>query len=284
MSNILFHIIILLCKWYNNFLEEKEEHYDFKGEKIDEIYKKIKHIHGKIYNILYNCIKYIIMSFITFLLVITILGFPFLYFIEYCYKFIIINLNILKYAFKKFLSKNNMVSIPKIRLKIILDLDNTLIYSSQTKNDLSLKYFKIKDYYVYKRPNLEQFLYTLSEIADLYLYTSSNEDYANEILNKIDTNHVIKNKFYRNNCLLINNEFIKDVNNLSNFTYDPNYLLIIDDNLNCYRNFHDNIIQIKSWKGEKNDVYLCEIESNLKNLCEYNYNAIDIAKEINFFL
>ena len=283
MSNIQNYISILLMKCYNNFLDEKEEHYDYNGERIEQIYRRIRHIHGKIYNLLFECFKYILSLIITFLLVINFIGTPFLYIIEYCYKFIIINLNLLKYAFKKFLSKNNMVDIPKIRLKIILDLDNTLIYASQTKlNNLSLRYFRIRDYYVYKRPNLEKFLFTLSEIADLYLYTSSNEEYAKAILNIIDTNKVIKNKFYRNNCLNIDNEFIKDVNNLSNFNYDPNYLLIIDDNINCYKNFHDNIIQIKSWKGEENDDYLNEILSNLKNLCEYNYNAIDIAKEINF--
>ena len=284
MSNIQIYINILLSKWYNNFLDEKEEHYDFNGENIDQIYKKIKHIHGKIYNLLYKSLKYILILVITLLLVITFLGSPFLYFIEYCYKFIIINLNLLKYAFKKFLYKNNITNIPKkVRLKIILDLDNTLIYASQT-NNFSLNYFRIRDYYVYKRPNLENFLLSLSEIADLYLYTSSNEEYANEILNIIDSRHLIKKRFYRQNCLFINNEFIKDVNNLSNFNYDPNYLLIIDDNFNCYRNFHDNIIQIKSWKGEINDDFLYKIQSNLKRLCEYNYNAIDIAKEINFFL
>ena len=53
MSNIQIYINILLSKWYNNFLDEKEEHYDFKGENIDQIYKQIKHIHGKIYNLLY---------------------------------------------------------------------------------------------------------------------------------------------------------------------------------------------------------------------------------------
>ena len=283
MTNIQNSIIILLSKWYNIFLDENEEHYDYNGERIEQIYIRIKNIHGKIYNFIYNCFKYISILIISILVVINFLGFPIFYFFENCYKFIRINFNLFKYAFKKFLSKNNMVNIPKVRLKIILDLDNTLIYSVQNRNQ-SLKCFRIKDYYVYKRPGLENFLFSLSGIADLYLYTSSNKEYANEIIQKIDPHHLIKNKYYRNNCLCIDSEYIKDVNNLSNFTYDPNYLLIIDDNINCYRNFQDNIIQIKSWKGEVNDDYLYKIQSNLKKLCEYNYNALDIAREINFFL
>ena len=67
----------------------------------------------------------------------------------------------------------------------MLDLDNTLIHSLKKEpTDGDPEAFFIKDaigedqIYVYKRPNVDQFLLDLSKIADVHIFTASQKDYA----------------------------------------------------------------------------------------------------------
>ena len=67
-------------------------------------------------------------------------------------------------------------------MNLVLDLDNTLIYSTLNKID------EIKDYillhkriYVYKRPYLHKFLNETSQFCDISVYTSAVKEYADQI-------------------------------------------------------------------------------------------------------
>ena len=163
------------------------------------------------------------------------------------------------------------------KLKIILDLDNTLIYSTVQKIDKLQNGILIDNkFYVYKRPHLDNFLSTLSEFCDLAVYTSSTQEYADKVLSFIDKHNLIHEKFYRHNCIYSNNKYFKDV---MKFNFQNKKLLIIDDNPKCYLNMKDNIIQIKFWNGDAKDDSLLKIKNIIKSF--YSSGKFSIGQIIN---
>jgi TFIIF-interacting CTD phosphatase-like protein len=70
---------------------------------------------------------------------------------------------------------------------LILDLDETLIYSIETplarKPD-----FLVEPYFIYKRPNLDNFIATCFEWFDVAVWTSSGAEYATAIVAAIFPN------------------------------------------------------------------------------------------------
>jgi len=118
------------------------------------------------------------------------------------------------------------------KITLILDLDNTLIFSSVNKIE-NAKNYAIMDnkFYVYKRPHLDIFLNTLSQLCDIYIYTAATKEYADKIIDYIDKNKIISNRFYRHDCLNMSNVYYKDV---SRYNFEEKKLIIIDDSPHCH--------------------------------------------------
>ena len=155
------------------------------------------------------------------------------------------------------------IKSPLCKLKIILDLDNTLIYSTFSKRDSLPNGICIDDkLYVYKRPYLDIFLQTLSKFCELVIYTSSTQEYADKVLNFIDSNQLIHEKLYRQNCIYVDNKYFKDV---TKYEESKNKILIIDDNPKCYLGMKDNILPIKFWNGDEKDDSLLKIKNIIRN-------------------
>lgn len=124
------------------------------------------------------------------------------------------------------------------RLTLVVDLDNTLIYSS-TKKIAKMKNYTLIDgrFYVYKRPHLESFLSTLSQYCELVIYTAGTKEYADKVIDHIDKNSVISRRFYRNNCRQVENMWFKDFSRLEP---DNKNVIIIDDLPDCHTSFQGN--------------------------------------------
>lgn len=92
-------------------------------------------------------------------------------------------------------------------LTLVLDLDETLVHCTKEKPAQTCDFeeifveFKgkktIEKYYLIKRPFLEHFLEGLSKFFTLMVFTSSQQEYADTILNRIDYKRNIKKRFYR---------------------------------------------------------------------------------------
>lgn len=50
------------------------------------------------------------------------------------------------------------------------------------------------------RPLLKEFLEAVSEIFEIYIYTAGNKNYADLVLDTIDSKSVIQKRFYRDCC------------------------------------------------------------------------------------
>jgi RNA polymerase II subunit A small phosphatase-like protein len=71
-----------------------------------------------------------------------------------------------------------------VRPLLILDLDETLVWATEDKQD-GICDFRAFRYYVTKRPHLDRFLETVSLWFKLAVWTSSGEDYAAIVVGEI---------------------------------------------------------------------------------------------------
>ena len=163
---------------------------------------------------------------------------------------------------------------------LILDLDETLVHSSflplgKDKNnkviepDIFLKILfdkKYYDLYVLTRPYIYEFLNDMSKIFIIYIFTASVKEYANPLLNEIDTDNIISKRLFRDSCTLSNDgKFIKNLNNLN---YNLKDVILVDNNPISYRFNKANGIPIKSWHNDKNDKELLKMR-NFLNFLSY---------------
>ena len=191
---------------------------------------------------------------------------------------------------------------------LVLDLDETLIFTSfqpsintdlcfeidlsnEDKNNSKLKHTRLNSLrkinnimtkvYLSKRPYLEQFLLELYPFYEICIYSASSEKYASSIIDIIDTKRIIKKRFFRNDCIHLNNSetfsYIKDLEKLEK---NYNDIVIIDDNVSSFILQKENGIPIKSWRGDKKDIELLKLIPILKNLSGF----YDVRTEIKQFV
>ena len=157
------------------------------------------------------------------------------------------------------------------RIKLILDLDNTLIYSTTKKNDQIKDYTIMDNLYVYKRPYLDKLLndvnyffnIQVSKYCDIAIYTSASQEYANPIIDYIDKYKVISKRLFREDCFKINETYYKD---FSKHGFDSKNVIIVDDSPEVHVNSTDHLIPIKKWFGSDIDNSLLKISKTLSNL------------------
>ena len=86
---------------------------------------------------------------------------------------------------------------------LVLDLDETLIHTSfkKTKNyDFTLQILvkdQLEKVYVTKRFGLDIFLFEMSQLYELVIFTAGIKDYTDKVMEVIDPKKRIKHVFYR---------------------------------------------------------------------------------------
>lgn len=145
------------------------------------------------------------------------------------------------------------------KILLILDLDETLVCSTESK----LSYpedFIVGEYFVYKRPGLAKFLDFVSTYFDVAIWTSSTEDYAQEIVkNIIPENYSLNFIYGRTKCTLTylfehyEYVYIKNLSKLKRLNYSLERILIIDDSPEKIRKNYGNHICVAPFTGSKED-------------------------------
>jgi len=140
---------------------------------------------------------------------------------------------------------------------LILDLDETLIHSSSFPPHPNVSSFKhpTLGQFIFLRPGLEMFLSKVTKEFDVFIYTYSDYDYANPIINvicpQIDKNH----RLFRDSCCIETGKVYKDIDMVGR---PKEEILIVDDNPAISRFHPDNAIQIDKWTGSPDDKALNE--------------------------
>ena len=143
--------------------------------------------------------------------------------------------------------------------------------------------------YVRKRPHLEKFLEVVSKQFEVLVFTASQQVYAEKLLNLIDpTRKLIKHRLYRDSCLDVCDNFLKDLNvrssssvefeNIFSLTRTRTHLvsqqkttrtqvlgrdlsktIIVDNSPHAFGYQISNGIPIESWFEDKKDVELLNL-------------------------
>lgn len=151
---------------------------------------------------------------------------------------------------------------------LILDIDETLIYSSQTQFDRLPDFkldFGLEKYFVYKRPGIDEFILQCSKWFRLAIWTSSGSDYAREVIkNIIPDSYNLKLEFIftTERCLFKRNpeldviEVFKPLKKVKRKGFSLNSVLIVDDIAQTFKFNYGNGILVKKYQGEENDMEL----------------------------
>jgi TFIIF-interacting CTD phosphatase-like protein len=149
---------------------------------------------------------------------------------------------------------------------LILDLDETLIYSTETS--LARKPdFLVEPYFVYKRPNLDNFMATCFEWFDVAVWTSSGAEYAAEIVAAIFPNpRLLKFVWSSDRCTIAynyNHDLIdgyyptyysrKLLKKVKRQGYPLESIIAIDDTPKKWEKSYGNLVRIAPFEGDASD-------------------------------
>ena len=125
---------------------------------------------------------------------------------------------------------------------LILDLDETLV---------SFKVATEKKGFVRTRPFLFEFLEEIGKYYEIILFTTAIQSYANSIINAIEYGRkYFDYVFYRQHCIIIGNDFVKDINRIGR---PLDSTIIVDNMPQNFKLQKENGIVIKSFWGQDSE-------------------------------
>jgi len=152
------------------------------------------------------------------------------------------------------------------RILAILDLDETLIYSTPTPLGRPAD-FRVASYHTYRRPHLEAFLAAVFEWFDVAVWTSSGEIYAREIVDAIFGPRAAELKLVwssarctrRFNHETWREDSIKDLRKVKRAGFALDRVLAIDDSPEKFCRHYGNHLVVRPFLGDPEDSHLREL-------------------------
>lgn len=153
------------------------------------------------------------------------------------------------------------------RYTLVLDLDETMVH--YIENDGHGEYLT--------RPYLENFLNEMKNFFEIVVFTAAVQDYADWILDDLDSSRVVKHRLYRQHTIPAGCLFLKDLSNLGR---KLDKMIIIDNVAENFQLQPENGILIKSWYDDSEDTALKELIPILIQIVE---NNIDVRLALQIF-
>ena len=149
---------------------------------------------------------------------------------------------------------------------LVLDLDETISHS------IKINFGN----YFFLRPGTIEFLNELSKFYEIIIFTSSPKEYADDILDKIDSSgDLISHRLYKPHVIF---EKGKSVKKLELIGRDLNKIIFVD-NLKYNAKYNlKNLYLIPSWTDDINDNELYKLGNKLKYIYESGKFNDDITK------
>ncbi|KAI0744186.1 NIF-domain-containing protein [Daedaleopsis nitida] len=145
---------------------------------------------------------------------------------------------------------------------LVLDLDETLVHSS-LKAVPSPDYIvpvEIEAYwhnfYVLKRPGVDEFLRRMGEIYEVVVFTASLSKYADPVLDRLDPTHSVAHRLFRESCFNHKGNYVKDLSQLGRPVKDT---IILDNSPASYIFHPHNAVPVSSWFNDPHDTELMDL-------------------------
>ena len=146
----------------------------------------------------------------------------------------------------------------KKQYTLVISLDETLIH---------FKVLNIEDNkgVIQLRPGLIEFFDAIKPYYEIIVFSSSNKKYTDLIINSIDDKKkYIDHRLWRDHCIIISNDFVKDISRIGR---PINKIVIVDNIPQNFRLHKENGIYIKSFYGDNsNDKILFSLNKILINI------------------
>lgn len=155
---------------------------------------------------------------------------------------------------------------------LVLDLDETLLYATKDKL-IQQEDFVAGPYYVYVRPNLDYFLSEMAEEFKLAIWSSADDTYVHELVDKIKPAAVHFEFIWGRSRttkkrISVTDEYyyVKRLSKVKRKGFLLERTLIIDDTAEKSMLNYGNAIQIAEFTGNTNDDELLLLASYLRKL------------------
>lgn len=158
------------------------------------------------------------------------------------------------------------------KILLILDLDETLIHATEKKLEIKPD-FQYAEYYVYRRPNLIEFLTEMSQYFKLAVWSSADDKYVNDVVELIKPNELeLEFVWARSRCTIkrdyeldkyVREKRLKKVKK-QGFRLEKS--LIVDDSPEKTRDNFGNAIYVLPFEGNQNDNELILLSEFLKKI------------------
>ena len=166
---------------------------------------------------------------------------------------------------------NQIIKTPYITTKmqknfcLVLDLDETITHNTPAN------YFLV-------RPGTINFLTEISKYYEIIIFTSANQNYADNILNRLDPEKkFISYRFYKQHTYIEENKIVKNIKNLGR---DLKKIIFIDNIKYVAKYSMENIYQIKTWIDDVFDNELERIKIKLIEIAKNKKYFKDVRKAI----
>ncbi|KAI0072499.1 NIF-domain-containing protein [Panus rudis PR-1116 ss-1] len=154
---------------------------------------------------------------------------------------------------------------------LVLDLDETLVHSSLRPVPspdfivpVEIEY-TWHNFYVLKRPGVDNFLKRMGEIYEVVVFTASLAKYADPVLDRLDPERTVAHRLFRESCYNHRGNYVKDLSQLGR----PVGETIIVDNSPASYIFHPhNAVPVSSWFSDIHDTELGDMCPFLADLAE----------------
>ncbi|KAH9892456.1 NIF-domain-containing protein [Cubamyces lactineus] len=152
---------------------------------------------------------------------------------------------------------------------LVLDLDETLVHSSlrPVNSPDYIVPVEIESYwhnfYVLKRPGVDEFLKRMGEIYEVVVFTASLAKYADPVLDRLDPTKSVAHRLFRESCFNHKGNYVKDLSQLGRPVKDT---IILDNSPASYIFHPHNAVPVSSWFNDPHDTELTDLCPFLSDL------------------
>ncbi len=159
---------------------------------------------------------------------------------------------------------------------LILDLDSTLLYSSEAPLDTPYD-FEAFDYHVYIRPHAREFVARCFELFAVAVWTTAVQQYAERMIEEIFPDGTsLEFLWDRSRCGQIYDPdmrvpiYIKDLAKVKKLGWSKDDILIVDDTPETAQRNYGNLVPVDGFYGDPDDNELLLLTDYLPTLaaCE----------------